>query len=194
MTGTEILARANFLVDDDIDSTEALAEINRCLEDLSKDAPFEDTHQATLAVDTRAITVPTDLVSLLEVYVDGTKIGAAISPFATAAADTGTPGSYYLIKDSLNFYPLNDIDAGCTIDLLFLSGYTALTALTETPDVPPNYHIALVFWLCDKFKVMDEEPDAANSFLGKYLTEKVKLQEYWQNRSGEYWQTKEDYS
>lgn len=191
MTGTEIVARANYLIDDEIDEVEALAELNLAIADLSLEAPFEDTYQATLAVDTRSITVPSDLVALTEVRVDGVQTGAATSPFATAADEEGTPSYYYLLGNTLNFYPLNNVTAGVTVDLLFLSAYTSLSSLSETSDIPLLFHMALVYWLADKFKLMDDEPNAASTYLMKYTDLKMKLKLYQETRTGEYWTTRE---
>lgn len=190
MTGTEIVARANYLVDDEIDDTEALAEINLCLDDLSLEAPFEDTDQQTLAADTRSITVPSELISLIEVYLDGVKMEPASSPFEIASDLEGTPSKYYLLGDTLNFYPLNDTEA--TVDLLFVSAYTPIAALANTPNVPARFHMGIVNWLADKFKIMDDEMDNAAKFQGEYYRYRAALALYQQNRGGEYWTTREE--
>jgi len=189
MIGTAIVTRANYLVDDEIDLTEALAELNIAIDDMSLEAPFEATAQFTLAADARSVTVPVTCLGLLEVRVDGVKIGAAKGPFSIASDVTGTPSSYYLLGDTLSFYPLND--TACTVDILFSSGYASMTTISESPSIPTRFHQGLVYWLVSQFKSMDDELNASAAYQLKYERYKAGLMFYQANRSV-YWITEEE--
>lgn len=181
MTGTEILARAEYLIDDDIDVVEALEQINLGILDMSLEAPFEDSVTLVLAEGERHVDVPSDCVEIIEVRVSGVEIGAAISPFSNDSTAEGTPSEYYVLGEELKLYPL--ADAAYNVDILFLSAYTELSALTETPDIPARFHWALVNWLAAQFRTSDEEEGSSDRFMSKYYDYRARLKMYQQSRS-----------
>lgn len=183
LKGTDILKRAEYLVDDEIDPTDALPIINLGLDDLSLEAPRADKATVVITAGSSSIALPSNCLSINQVWKGTRELGEEYSPFSHDETVTGVPSKFALVGNLLTVYPTPTVDT--TLKLLVLKSYTPLNTLDDVPvDLPEQFHIALIFWLLSNFKYFDDETQDASYFLKEYWRYRIALKDYQENRSG----------
>jgi hypothetical protein len=183
ITGRTIVSRAEYMVDDDIDTTDALEIINLGIYDLSVEAPKKGLESIALLASTRSIVVPSTCISVESVFIGSNELEELDIPFTEDQLATGTPSKFFLVENTLMLYPLSN--AAQTVNLLVQKSYTPLTTLDEEPiDIPDQYRMGLVFWLLSHFKFFDDESTEASYFTKEYWRYRAALKSHQDNRSG----------
>jgi len=185
MTGTQILARANYLVDDTIDSAEALSIINEGLQSLSQEAPYVKVESLTITPPDNSVAIPDNVIEILWVKINQVKL-EEVEPESEDPTVTGTPSKYAVENGNIVIYPLPEADDDpITLKVSVKSGYTALASLNSTPsDLPAAFHMALAYFLAIHFRFNDEDADWVKLSRSEYYNLVNGLMTYQNTRSG----------
>lgn len=182
MTGQQILNRANYLIDDEVDSTEALEVINLGLKDLGLEASFEEVITLTIEAGSQIADLPLGCLGVDEVYLDSQELEYTNKPLKESKTATGTPSRYYLTSNQIKVFPIPP--ATVELDLLIQRGYSSISSLSEEPtDLPEEFHMALVWWVVSAFGYYDDELGEASYAFDEYLRYRGALKTYQENRA-----------
>src|SRR5690554_5418634 len=121
--------------------------INRGIKDISRQAPYLDWEDITFAADTATANLPSRFVNLESLGSDTISNLQFKHPSKIKdLTESGTPSSYYFKGLSLiGIHPVPTAET--VLRLTYRKGYTLLTALDESPDIPVDFHEALCFYL-----------------------------------------------
>lgn len=100
------------------------------------------------AASTREYTLPTDFLHELAVFVDNLPMGDVDlqDTIHSDGAHTGFPSSYYIEGKKLGLEPIPT--ASGTITLVYLSMGGAMVNDADTPVIPVEHHLLLVYYAC----------------------------------------------
>jgi hypothetical protein len=182
MTGLEVQARAEYILDDTIDLNDVLTGINLGLHDLAVEAPRMGIEELILAASNRSVTIPSDCLSIDQIFIGSAELEELDSPFSQDTTATGTPKDYFLVGNELRLFPL--ADAQYTVSLLVQKDYGVVTDLSqEIVNLPVQFHMALVYWLLSQFKYYDDELEEASFYTNEYYRYRTSLKTYQENRT-----------
>ena len=183
MTGQQIKSRAEYIIDEEIETLDAIEMINLGLNDLSLEAPRIDIIDLSLNALSRSVTIPSDCMSIDQVYLGSSELGELDSPFSVDPSLQGKPNSFFLVGGELRLYPLTPEAQG--LSLLVQRSYGSITLLTdEILYVPSQFQMGLVFWVLSQFKYYDDEIEEASYYTQEYYRYRSALTQYQHNRTG----------
>ena len=117
--------------------------------------------------------LPTDLIEIIDVFdTGGDSILRRVSIQdlgTTWDTDTGTPYAYLLLGTELRIYPY--LTAARTLKVHYVQGAASLSVSSDTPAIPPMFHIGLVWYAlaqCYKKDVEEESQIKARFYQGEF--------------------------
>lgn len=183
MTGNDILKRTNYMVNGEIENQDALDGINLALDDLSIEAPRMEILSLTVPANTRTITLPTDLLSLEELWYTNVEMTEVENILKLDPTVTGIPSRYQVIGRTLYVHPIPTVETILTAPSKL--GYDHIVDLTVSPTtVPERFHLGICYFLAYMFWSNDEEDLMMDAMEQKYEKYKYALAQYQNNVSG----------
>jgi hypothetical protein len=181
MTGQQIKTRAEFLLEEEFETLDAIELINLGLNDLSLEAPRTDILDLTVDAMNRSVTIPSDCLSIDQVWMSGVELGETDSPFSNLDVQ-GTPKSFFLVGNQLRLFPLTTTQQ--SLSLLVQRTYGSITDLSEEiVHLPAEFQMGLVFWLVSQFKYYDDEIEEGSYYTQEYYRYRNALSLYQRNRT-----------
>lgn len=145
----------------------------------------EATDTSTTSVaDTRAYSIPSDVLMLKRVEYDGNKLEPitfrdddSLTLSDANTGDTGTPQYYILWNDEILLRPTPDT-TGDEIKFYYKS-IPAVVTISGTIGVPLEYHYAIANYVVHLMALKDEDPNTADRYMAKWDKElaRAKLNE-----------------
>lgn len=146
MTGTEIVAMANYHTEGDtIGNTEALKFINEwLLMDLGGDAGIQDSESIVVATADELKALPADFIKEIEITKDG-------NPYWGRFYGRDYRGEYDIRNGFIRFPNTG------TYVVYHVRQPAAIAALTDTPEVNAVFHYAGSLYVAMRYKYYDDE-------------------------------------
>lgn len=166
MKVSEIISRVRSIAGDTnvlqfTDNT-ALDWINDGVRECAKDNQLlQKTATQNLVVGTIAYTLPTDILKLHSVKVDGQKIRvltlAEFEAYGGDSTDSGTPVVAYVWGGKINFYPKPTSALPLVIEYTYDPPVTNIANINDDPPLPVGYHSRLVDYCLAQVAQQDDD-------------------------------------
>jgi len=126
----------------------------------------KSTSISTVALQ-REYSVPSDCKLIRTLYYDGSKLKLidVEDTIHQAGDESGTPSAYYVELDKIGLEPIPTEAKALTIVYYSLGG--AMAAAGDTPIIPQEHHMLLVFYACYLASVEGED-DRVNVFFAEW--------------------------
>lgn len=144
----EIISEINKNVDDELDNSESIGWINRCMEELTPIANNQSITTLDTFADQSQYDLPTDFINVEQVIYGGTALRQV------ALSDTRTCG-YKIYANKIILQPAPTEDG--SLDLYYESNLPYLSDLEDIPQIPVFFHDLFVLYAMTKFMYKDDE-------------------------------------
>jgi len=127
----------------------------------------KSTSISTVAAQ-REYSIPSDTKLIRTVYYDGNKLKGPIDLEDTihqGGDESGTPSAYYVELDKIGLEPIPI--AAKTLTVIYYAIGGAMSAAADTPIIPAEHHMLLVFRAC-YFACVEGEDDRINLFYAEW--------------------------
>jgi hypothetical protein len=162
----EIIAEVNKNVDDELDNTEIIGWINRCIEDLTPIANLQSITTIPIYADVPQYDLPIDLVEVVQVVKDNQLLKQLPLSDLVNCGYKLYNNNTKLILQSLTFSDDENVES--SVDVYYKSALPYLSDMEDIPQIPLFFHDLFVLFATAKFKFQDQDSEylqlAANTY------------------------------
>ncbi len=182
-TGSDVLAQAKYLVDDVVESPQALSIINNGLDDLAVEAPPVKTHIIILPANNRTAPLPDDCISVIAVKRRGKDLDEMFPGDYDPERTGANVMEYAVVGNLIEFAPLPTTEN--ELLLVYHGDYGHLVDIgTAISELPRHFRMGLVFWLAMHHRFNNEDRDWSILMSDEYHRYRTALRQYQDNRGG----------
>lgn len=165
-----------------IDDTDIIRWVNDAMHDISlNNQLFQTSAVAATIAGTQEYSMPVDILTMRSVRYQGAKLRALSTNEAeqyivgeVALAVTGTPINFWIWANKISLYPVPDTSDANGLTLFYTRQPTSVVLVSDQPELPLQYHNAIVQYCLQQAYELDENIPMAQAKSNQY-SEGVKV-------------------
>lgn len=182
MNGTEIATRVKRTFGDESGAQIQDADILRWINDAQREIAWNNDLlqiKATAAVvaNQAGYSMPADILRLRSVKYQGVPLSGTsmqeaddlLSNYATPTqVPVGVPQTFWVYAQTITLYPTPSTAGATDLTLFYTRSPTELTALSQTPEIPTQYHNRIVEYCVAQAYELDDNLNASQAKLAQF--------------------------